>query len=104
VVADWRARTACPMRYVVGAPLPAGLVSAYSGLNPVVVEDGDISKTPWVSTVAMQEAGYVLIEGPMPSSWRPFGASHMRIPTRGDQGPPWVVTWHVVPPASACGR
>jgi hypothetical protein len=104
VVADWRAHTACPMRYVVGAPLPAGLVSAYSGLNPVVVEDGDISKTPWVSKAAMQEAGYVLIEGPMPSSWRPFGASHMRIPTRGDQGPPWVVTWHVVPPASACGR
>jgi 4-amino-4-deoxy-L-arabinose transferase-like glycosyltransferase len=96
---DWHAATACALQYVVGPPLPAGLVAAYSEFKPVVIEDGSFAKTPWVTGRDIDLAGSVEIFGPVPESQIPAGLARMRVPTREDQGQPQAVFWKIELPA-----
>ncbi len=54
----WDAATTCPLRNVVG-DFEAGLVSIYSGRNPVIV--GDAVSTPWVSARDVQAQGALYV-------------------------------------------
>lgn len=76
VLKQWQAATNCPLSYVLGPSFEATVVSAYSGQNPAVVEDGDFRKSPWVkpSQLASQGALYVsLAEGRFPIGATPAG-------------------------------
>lgn len=83
VVKQWQAVTNCPLQYVLGPSFEATVVSAYSGQNPAVVEDGDFRKSPWVkpSQLASQGALYLsLAEGRFPIGVTPAG--QVTVPAR----------------------
>ena len=57
--AEWRAVTACPLRYVAGDAFLAGLAALYAGEGAVVY--GDAAATPWVDPAALARAGFVVL-------------------------------------------
>jgi hypothetical protein len=57
-LALWDASTHCPLRIVAG-DFEAGLVSVYSGRNPVVY--GDATATPWVTAADVQAQGALYV-------------------------------------------
>jgi 4-amino-4-deoxy-L-arabinose transferase-like glycosyltransferase len=79
VVADWKSVTACPLKYVVGPGFAAGLVSVYSGQYPVVLEDGDYRKSPWVDRADLERSGAVLIGKPLPGGETPPAGSRFLV-------------------------
>jgi hypothetical protein len=103
-LADWRAATPCPLRIVTGNGFPAGLVSVYSGEYPEVLEEGDFTKSPWITPDQLRAWGAVEVYGPTPLSLVPGDASFVLTPGPrkfGDVAA--AVWWRVIPPASACG-
>lgn len=102
-LADWRAATNCPLRLVTGNSFPAGLVSVYSDLYPEVLEDGDFSKSPWITPAQLQAWGALELHGPVPLPQVPAGVSAMPTPGPRKFGDvPAAVWWRVIPPAAAC--
>jgi Dolichyl-phosphate-mannose-protein mannosyltransferase len=53
----WSQASKCPFRYVVGPSFDATVVSAYSDQHPIVLEDGDFRKEPWVTSDLLKEHG-----------------------------------------------
>lgn len=61
ILADWKNTTACPLKIVAGPAFEAGIVSVYSGSYPVVLEEGDFYKTPWLDQEQLEASGSVKI-------------------------------------------
>jgi hypothetical protein len=61
VLQDWRDDTLCPLEIVVGPTFEAGLVSVYSGGRAKVLEDGDFTKSPWLSRADLERNGAVYV-------------------------------------------
>ena len=102
ILADWRKQTHCPLRYVVGDSHLAGLVSAYSGQHPFVLEGGDIRKSPWIDLEDMRKSGSVHIT--VTAEQLPAGAIHrpdMTLPPIVWRRP-MALIWGIVPPAVDC--
>ncbi len=102
ILADWRKQTHCPLRYVVGDSHLAGLVSAYSGQHPFVLEGGDIRKSPWIDLEDMRKSGSVHIT--VTADQLPAGAIHrpdMTLPPIVWRRP-MALMWGIVPPAVDC--
>ncbi len=59
VMKTWREQTPCPLRSIAGPPFEAGMVSVYSGEYPMVIDGGDLLKSPWVSVEMLEKSGYV---------------------------------------------
>ena len=57
--AEWRAATACPLRFVAGDSFLAGLAALYAGEGAVVY--GDAASTPWVDPATLARAGFVVL-------------------------------------------
>jgi 4-amino-4-deoxy-L-arabinose transferase-like glycosyltransferase len=104
VVQDWRRQTNCPLRYVVGPTYEAGMVSVYSGQNPVVYEMGDPVRSPWVDAADLKRSGAVYVYGATPAEPPGGGAvrkREFRVPVSDKSL--WDVYWVVVPPVAPCG-
>jgi len=103
-LADWRAATACPLKYVVGPGFPSGLISVYSGAYPAVLEDGDERKSPWIDAQDLRNAGAIVVKGPASEDHTlPGGANSMQVPAHAPNGGAARVEWTVVKPlAGAC--
>ena len=102
ILADWRKTTPCPLGVIVGDSHLAGLVSAYSGTHPPVLEGGDFRKSPWIDAQKMREAGSVHIV--VTADQLPPGAIHddsMTLPAivwRRQM----ALMWGIVPPTISC--
>jgi len=100
---DWaRVAGPCPLRYVSGPFFEAGQLSAYLPSHPVVLEDGDHAKSPWVNTGDMARAGSVR----MASSPAALPARALHEATMVLTPDAWVkgvgtVYWAIVPPTGS---
>lgn len=75
-VSQWRLATNCSLQYVVGPSFEASVVSAYSGQNPAVLEDGDFRKSPWVTAEQLNIKGALYLalkEADFPAHVMPSG-------------------------------
>ena len=102
ILADWRKITPCPLGYIVGDSHLAGLVSAYSGTHPPVLEGGDARKSPWIDAEQMRRAGSVHIT--VTADQLPPGAIHhpdMTLPPIVWRRP-MALVWGIVPPTVDC--
>lgn len=59
VVSTWHDETTCPLLFISGPPFEAGMASVYSEQYPSVIDEGDLSKSPWVSAEMLEKNGYV---------------------------------------------
>jgi 4-amino-4-deoxy-L-arabinose transferase-like glycosyltransferase len=57
ISSKWYKASRCELKYVVGPSFDATIVSAYSGHHPIVLEDGDFRKQPWVTSALLKEHG-----------------------------------------------
>jgi 4-amino-4-deoxy-L-arabinose transferase-like glycosyltransferase len=100
----WRDATPCPLMYVVGPSFEAAVVSAYSGDNPIVLEDGDFKKSPWVSVGQLKEFGALYLANEvayLPKNLATTG--QITIPARlNDFQPIKHLFWGVALPQSDC--
>jgi 4-amino-4-deoxy-L-arabinose transferase-like glycosyltransferase len=101
-LADWRRATSCPLRFVVGAPFPAGLASVYSGTWVPVLEEWDFAKSPWVPSAQFYESGALELRGPQRQARVAPDVKSIEVPTPVKYGEPTVIWWRVHPPAHAC--
>ena len=102
ILDDWRKETNCPLRYVVGDSHLAGLVSAYSGQHPFVLEGGDVRKSPWINLEDMRKSGSVHIS--VTADQLPAGAIHrpdMTLPPIVWRRP-MALVWGILPPTVGC--
>jgi 4-amino-4-deoxy-L-arabinose transferase-like glycosyltransferase len=105
VLADWQSETSCPLKYVVGPGFPAGLVSVYSGQYPVVLEQGDYSKSPWVDRADLENSGAVMVNGPLPApETPPPGSRSLVVPADEQEGGYGTLYWTISPPRHDCPR
>jgi 4-amino-4-deoxy-L-arabinose transferase-like glycosyltransferase len=58
---DWRDASLCPLGIVAGPTFEAGIVSVYNGGRSKVLEDGDFSKSPWISRADLERSGAVYV-------------------------------------------
>ncbi len=102
ILADWRKVTTCPLGVIVGDSHLAGLVSAYSGTHPPVLEGGEFRKSPWIDPQKMRELGSVHIV--VTADQLPPGAIHddrMTLPPIVWRRP-MALMWGIVPPTISC--
>jgi 4-amino-4-deoxy-L-arabinose transferase-like glycosyltransferase len=104
ISSKWHEATSCPLKYVVGPSFEAAVVSAYSGDNPIVLEDGDFKKSPWVSSEQLKEFGALYLANDV--AHLPLGLTtrgQITIPARvNDFQPVKQLFWGVALPSSAC--
>ena len=55
----WSLKTNCPLKFISGHRTMGAMISAYSEMNLIVVEDGDFTKSPWASKSEMLKSGYL---------------------------------------------
>jgi 4-amino-4-deoxy-L-arabinose transferase-like glycosyltransferase len=60
-VQEWEKVTRSPLLYIKGDEYIGGIVSAYSGLNPVVTS-GNFRQIPWITKEELKRAGYLSVE------------------------------------------
>ena len=100
----WTLATHCPLMYVVGPSFEATIVSAYSGYNPAVLEDGDFKKAPWITFELLKQHGAVYLafkdkQLPAEASMR----GQLTLPARlNDQQPASQLFWGLVLPQMPC--
>jgi 4-amino-4-deoxy-L-arabinose transferase-like glycosyltransferase len=58
---DWKDVTLCPLALVVGPTFEAGMIALYGGDGARVLEDGDFSKSPWISVEDVARTGAVYV-------------------------------------------
>jgi 4-amino-4-deoxy-L-arabinose transferase-like glycosyltransferase len=58
-LAFWSSKTPCPLHYLSGQSAMVAMISAYSGQNLKVLEDGAPKKSPWVDLSDMLARGYI---------------------------------------------
>ena len=101
VAADWQGDTLCPLRIVAGPMFEASIVSVYNGGAAVVLEEGDIRKSPWVRPADIERFGAVYVasdpallphEGVSTLNWMEVGG--------GASGPVRQIHWAIIPPES----
>ena len=99
VMQSWKQTTPCPLRYVVGGTYEAGMVSVYSGQNPVVFEGGSLERSPWVDLADLKRAGAVHLysQPPQPGAL-PLHTLAFKLP--GSEKSLYDVYWTVEAPAS----
>lgn len=106
VLTDWRASTGCPLKYIVGPAFEAGSIALYSGHDPVVLEDGDHAKSPWVDLDDLAAAGAVQVRqrlDQLPAGVTAIGS--MKVPGRGDRrGSAVDLYWGIVLPRYPCNH
>ncbi|MEO6294034.1 MAG: hypothetical protein ABIO88_15590, partial [Burkholderiaceae bacterium] len=104
VTRPWTSATRCPLRYVVGPSFEATVVSAYSGHNPAVLEDGDFRKSPWITVELLKQHGAVYLASKanqLPSDVSLRG--QLTIPARqNDLQPASQLFWGLVLPQTPC--
>jgi 4-amino-4-deoxy-L-arabinose transferase-like glycosyltransferase len=103
VLHSWQQTTACPLRYVVGGTYEAGMVSVYSGQNPVVFEVGSPQRSPWVKLDSLQRAGAVYLYNEPPQQGPvalPVHTLAFKLP--GNDTSLYDVYWTVVAPTASC--
>lgn len=57
----WQKEIECPLKIVSGPAFEAGMVSVYSKTYPMVLEDNDIAKSPWINQTLIDQYGLLLI-------------------------------------------
>jgi hypothetical protein len=67
----WSSKTTCPLKYLSGQSSMSAMIAAYADQNMVVLEDGDVTKSPWVDKVDMQKSGYLEVSVSMEPSSEP---------------------------------
>ena len=100
VMKDWRSVTGCPLRYVVGRPFEAALVSVYSRSGAVVFEDGLSYKSPWVDLADLAAAGAVHVG----RDRAPDAPGAVKRGSADPAGRGETTHWAIVPPRVPCGR
>ena len=104
ISSKWHEATNCPLKYVVGPSFEAAVVSAYSGDNPTVLEDGDFKKSPWVNAQLLQEFGALYLAND--ATQLPLGLAttgQMTIPARvNDFQPIKQLFWGIALPQLNC--
>lgn len=100
VMTTWKQSTACRLRYVVGGTYEAGMVSVYSGQNPVVFEGGSLERSPWVDVADLERAGAVTFYQQPPPSALPLHTLAFKLP--GSEKSLYDVYWTVVAPTASC--
>lgn len=101
VVHEWDRVTACPLRYVVGPTYEAGMVSVYSGRNPVVFEEGLTERSPWVDTADVSRAGAVHVYSNPPETLPgPLPLHKLAFKLPGSEESLYDVYWTIVAPRS----
>jgi hypothetical protein len=98
VLSDWQSVTACPLKFVVGPSFEAGFISIHAGGYPLVLEDGDLHKSPWIDPQAMRRDGHVVLalntgSGALGNSTR-MAVSRTELPPQ--------LSWTVVAPELGC--
>ena len=104
VTSKWSSATRCPLKFVVGPSFEATIVSAYSGQNPAVLEDGDFKKAPWITAALIKQHGAVYLASKA-TKW-PSEVSlsgQLSIPARqNDMQPASQLFWGLVLPQMPC--
>lgn len=102
VTSQWTSATRCPLLYVVGPSFEATIVSAYSGHNPAVLEDGDFKKEPWITPELLKRHGAIYVASK--ASQLPAHVSvrgQLTVPARqNDLQPESQLFWGLVLPQS----
>ncbi|MCX7087355.1 MAG: glycosyltransferase family 39 protein [Methylococcales bacterium] len=101
---DWQKATDCPLKFVIGSPFEAGLVSLYSGSFPAVLEEGNFKKSPWIKPSEIVRYGYIQV-------WSKAEDAVEGIIPDGVMVMPWrkhkdndaqKVYWHITLPQQPC--
>lgn len=104
VTSKWTSVTNCPLMYVVGPSFEATIVSAYSGHNPAVLEDGDFRKSPWITADLLKQHGAVYLAfnaAKLPT--RSSSSGQLTVPARqNDMQPASQLFWGLVLPQAPC--
>lgn len=104
VLADWQKTTRCSLKYIVGPPFEAGMVSVYSRLFPSVLESGDPRKSPWINLADLRKRGAIYVDlDPklFPKEAKVLGT--MDTPGRGPERTNHdKIYWGIVPPQDTC--
>jgi 4-amino-4-deoxy-L-arabinose transferase-like glycosyltransferase len=104
ITSKWYESTSCRLNYVVGPSFEASVVSAYSGHNPAVLEDGDFKKSPWVTMEQLKKFGALYLADD--AAKFPLGLAttgHIVIPAQvNDFQPVKKLYWGVVLPQYNC--
>lgn len=58
----WRSKTTCPLLYVSGHTAMSAMISAYSPHRILVLEDGNLHKSPWIRLEDMKRAGHLEVD------------------------------------------
>jgi len=99
VMHEWRRITPCPLQYVVGPTYEAGMVSVYSGQNPVVFEMGLVARSPWVKPDDVSRAGAVYLYSSAPELMPgPLPLHKLEFKLPGSEKSLYDVYWTVVAP------
>jgi 4-amino-4-deoxy-L-arabinose transferase-like glycosyltransferase len=100
----WYQATKCELKYVVGPSFDATVVSAYSGHHPVILEDGDFTKEPWVTQALLKKHGAMYLAATvnaLPAGLTSTG--QVNVPARrNDLQPERAIYWGVALPQSIC--
>ncbi len=103
VMRSWKESTACPLRYVVGPTYEAGMVSVYSGQNPVVFEMGSPQSSPWVDQADLKRAGALTLYSRPPRQGPGAPALHtLAFTLPGSEKSLYDVYWTVAAPTRSC--
>ncbi|MBC7994467.1 MAG: glycosyltransferase family 39 protein, partial [Rhizobacter sp.] len=103
VMLSWKQATSCPLRYVVGGTYEAGMVSVYSGQNPVVFETASLERSPWVDLADLTRAGAVYVYSQVPEQLPgPLPLHRLAFTLPGGEKSLYDVYWAVVAPTDSC--
>lgn len=100
---DWRAKSTCPLRYVVAPFFEGGQLAAMVPGFPAIFEDGDLKKTPWIDPADLARKGHVVLAHER--SALPAGAvtgERMALYPPEPLREMRPVFWAIVPPKVAC--
>lgn len=99
VTREWERITPCPLAYVVGPTYEGGMVSAYSGHNPAILEMGLPERSPWVDLADLRRSGAVYVYSQPPEALPgplPLHKQEFKLP--GGKASLYDLYWTVVPP------
>lgn len=57
----WQKEIECPLKIISGPAFEAGMVSVYSNTYPMVLEENDMAKSPWINQTLIDHYGMILI-------------------------------------------
>jgi 4-amino-4-deoxy-L-arabinose transferase-like glycosyltransferase len=104
ISSKWYQATNCELKYVVGPSFEATIVSSYSGYNPIVLEDGDFGKEPWVTKELLKTSGALYLAATASALPAELASSgQVDVPAReNDFQPARQIFWGVALPQARC--